>query len=358
MYEGLIKRLLFQMDAENAHHLTARWLGSPLLGPFFPKNPLPKGIERDVFSADLCGIPLENPIGLAAGFDKDAKLLPHLHRFGFGFVEIGTVTAKAQVGNPKPRLFRLPEDQALINRMGFNNDGADAAAERLKGYSARFPVGGNIGKSKVTPLEKAHEDYAYSLKALTPYVDYFVVNVSSPNTPNLRKLQAKEPLAELLRFLKSEDDSGKPLLLKIAPDLTDTALEDIVEVAETCGVEGVIATNTTISREGLKSGKQLLDSMGAGGLSGYPLKSRSLEVLSFLRKNLPANIRLVGVGGIFSGKDVFERIYAGADCVQIYTGLVYRGPKTVALLMKELYAELKKNGFNAVKEAVGKGVVS
>lgn len=353
---ALIKPLLFRFDAEKVHHFATGHLGSPLLKPFLCSNPFPQGIEPERLATEICGIPLKHPVGLAAGFDKDAKYLPYMNRLGFGHVEIGTVTAKAQAGNPKPRLFRLPKDQALINRMGFNNDGADAAKKRLAAFKADFPVGGNIGKSKVTPLEKAHEDYAYSMRAIGAYVDYFVVNVSSPNTPNLRNLQAKEPLTHLLDFLNQQNEWQKPILLKIAPDLTESALEDVVEVVKACRIRGVIANNTTIDRAHLRTPESKVTSIGAGGLSGKPLKSRSLEVLSFLRRHLPPEIGLVGVGGIFTGADVVERILAGADCVQIYSSFVYRGPKTVAYLLSEIAENLHARGLSSIKEAVGKGL--
>lgn len=353
MYQSFIRPLLFKLDAEKAHHFSARLLRSQILSPFFPRTILPAEFPEEMFKTQLCGIPLKHPIGLAAGFDKDAKLLPNLHRLGFSYIEVGTVTAHPQSGNPKPRLFRLPKDQALINRMGFNNDGAEAAASRLKNLKLLHPIGGNIGKSKITPLEKACEDYVFSLKALSPFVDYFVVNVSSPNTPNLRNLQEKKPLAELLFALCQENLSKKPMLLKIAPDLTNDALEDVIEVVIACGIRGVIATNTTISRDGLKTPLRDIERIGGGGLSGAPLKRRALEVVRFLRKGLPEDIRIVGVGGLYTGEDVLQAVMAGTDCVQIYTGLVYRGPKTVALMLKELGIALKKRGFNSLAEAVG-----
>jgi len=356
VYRNFIRPILFKMDAERVHHLAVRGLGSAWLRPFLPdkNSPALQGHER--LRTSLCGIPLKHPVGLAAGFDKDAKLVQSLSRLGFSFVEVGTVTAKPQPGNPRPRLFRLPKDKAIVNRMGFNNDGVDAAVSRLQNTHAPLPLGGNVGKSKVTPLDRASQDYAYSLGALAPLVDYFVVNVSSPNTPGLRQLQAKEPLKELLGFLATVNQSGKPLLLKIAPDLSSGALEDIVDVVETCGINGVIATNTTVSRQGLQSSQADIERCGEGGLSGSPLEKPSRDVLAFLRKNLPESVQLVGVGGIFTGEDVLAKMMAGANCVQIYTSLIYRGPNTVALILDELLTALDQAGFRNVEEAIGAGI--
>lgn len=358
MYTNFIRPILFKFDAERVHHWAVRGLDSPFLKPFLPNQKGLAYVGDGSLETELCGIPLKHPVGLAAGFDKDAKLIKALPRLGFSFVEIGTVTAKAQPGNPKPRLFRLPKDRAVINRMGFNNDGVDAAVQRLEKEPSPLPIGGNLGKSKTTPLERAAEDYAYSLEALAPFVDYFVVNVSSPNTPGLRNLQAKQPLKDLLLYLKGVNEKGKPLLLKIAPDLSMGALEDIVDVVGDCGIEGVIATNTTIARDGLLSSGAAVARCGQGGLSGWPLKQPSLDVLKYLRKNLPTHVQLVGVGGVFSGQDALAKILAGANCVQIYTGLIYRGPNTVGLILSELIRALGEAGFNSVREAIGAGIDS
>ena len=356
VYTNIIRPILFKMDAERAHHWAVRGLSSPLARPFLPSGNSLAFKSGEALRTALCGIQLKHPVGLAAGFDKDAKMLQSLPHLGFSFVEVGTVTAKPQPGNPKPRLFRLPKDCAVVNRMGFNNEGVDVAVSRLQKAPSPLPIGGNIGKSKITPLESASEDYLYSLRALVPFVDYFVVNVSSPNTPGLRELQAKQPLKNLLQCLSEANEAKKPLLLKIAPDLSSGALEDIVEVVEACGVDGVIATNTTIAREGLISSQAEVSRCGAGGLSGLPLKGPSLEVLAFLRKNLPQRVALVGVGGIFTGQDALEKIMAGASCVQIYTGLIYRGPKTVALILEELQKALALAGFRSVQEAIGAAI--
>ncbi len=291
-------------------------------------------VKNDALERELFGLKFKNPVGLAAGFDKDAKLYNELSNFGFGFIEIGTLTPKAQDGNPKKRLFRLKSDQAIINRMGFNNGGVKAAVERLKKNKGVL-IGGNIGKNKITPNERAVEDYKLCFEALFDHVDYFVVNVSSPNTPNLRALQDKEPLTQLLKVLKEENakkSSTKPILLKIAPDLTDEQLTDIIEIVAETKIDGVIATNTTISREGLTS----VNKSETGGLSGRPLTSRSTEVIRFLSEKSNKAFPIIGVGGIHSVKDAMEKFEAGADLVQLYTGFIYEGPKLIKSINKAL----------------------
>jgi dihydroorotate dehydrogenase len=290
---------------------------------------------------------------LAAGFDKNALMLPNLHRLGFSFAEIGTVTARPQPGNARPRLFRLPRDGALINRMGFNNHGADVVAERLQRGGWRLPLGGNIGKSKITPIEKAADDYVYSFERLSSHVDFFVVNVSSPNTPGLRQLQDKQPLRDLLRRLSGENREGKPIFLKIAPDVTEAALADIVDVAVEGGLRGLIVSNTTVSRQDLTSASRQVERIGAGGLSGAPLRDRSTRMLAWMRRALPETMELIGVGGVFHGRDALEKIYAGARAVQIYTALVYRGPRTVARILTELLAAMDEDGVPSIAEAIG-----
>ena len=289
-----------------------------------------KKLERELF-----GIRFTNPVGLAAGFDKDAKLIDELACFGFGFIEIGTLTPRPQPGNDKPRLFRLPADKGLINRLGFNNGGVSAAAQRLVKRKSNVIVGGNIGKNKVTPNENAFDDYKICFEELYPHVDYFVVNVSSPNTPGLRELQEKEPLKKLLTGVKQlslNKPTPKPILLKIAPDLTDTQLADIVEILIDTKTDGVIATNTTITREGLSTDAKEIERIGNGGLSGKPLAARSNEVISFLRLRLGKNYPIIGVGGIMSSDDALAKISAGADLIQVYTGFVYEGPGFVKKL--------------------------
>jgi dihydroorotate dehydrogenase len=271
-------------------------------------------------------------------------------------VEVGTVTAKPQLGNQKPRLFRLLRDEALINRMGFNNEGAEAMAARLQAKTAPIPLGGNIGKSKVTPISMAVTDYLHSFRLLKSHVNYFVVNVSSPNTPNLRRLQEKEPLKELLgRLMDLNKDPALPLLLKIAPDLEEGQLEDIIDVVRETGVNGVIATNTTIGREGLRTPYDRVRKIGAGGLSGRPLTARATEIIRFLRKHLPENIDIVGVGGIHTGDDAYDKLKAGAKALQIYTSLVYRGPHTVVKILAELKKRMADEGVASIKELTSRG---
>jgi dihydroorotate dehydrogenase len=284
----------------------------------------------------LFGIRFPNPVGLAAGFDKDAKLFGPLSNFGFGFIEIGTVTPKSQSGNPKKRLFRLQADQAVINRMGFNNEGVEAAVKRLE-HNKNIIIGGNIGKNKTTPNENAVDDYLICFDALFNHVDYFVVNVSSPNTPNLRDLQDKAPLTALLNTLQERNANKpkrKPILLKIAPDLTDDQLLDIVEIVQTTQIDGLIATNTTLSREGLSSDPQLCAEQG--GLSGRPLTRRSTEVIRFLHQKSDGKIPIIGVGGIYTPEDAIEKLEAGASLLQLYTGFIYEGPAAVKRINKAL----------------------
>ncbi len=297
-----------------------------------------KRLEKTVF-----GITFPNPVGLAAGFDKDAKMFEDLAYCGFGFIEIGTLTPKGQPGNPQPRLFRLKEDNAIINRMGFNNEGVEAAVERLKKRKTKTIIGGNIGKNKVTENEDALKDYILNFNALFDYVDYFVVNVSSPNTPGLRDLQEKEPLKQLLLALMNENKlkaKQKPILLKIAPDLTDSQLDDIIEIVDESKIAGVIATNTTISREGLVTDKNRVAEIGAGGLSGKPVRERSTEVIRYLATKSNKSFPIIGVGGIHSEKDALEKLDAGADLIQLYTGFIYEGPSLVKRINQAI---LKRN---------------
>ena len=291
-------------------------------------------LEREVF-----GLKFENPVGLAAGFDKDAKLFDELGAFGFGFVEIGTVTPLPQEGNPKPRLFRVKQDNALINRMGFNNSGIEAVTSRLRRKKTKLIIGGNIGKNKLTPNEDAVSDYEICFEKLFPYVDYFAVNVSSPNTPGLRDLQEKAPLTALLNRLQelnSANDKRKPILLKIAPDLTNAQLDDIVTIVADTKIDGVIATNTTIDRNGLKTDKNKLKAIGDGGLSGKPVKSRSTEVIKYLADTSNKAFPIIGVGGIHSPEDAFEKLDAGATLVQLYTGFIYEGPALIKRINKAI----------------------
>ncbi|WP_299390194.1 quinone-dependent dihydroorotate dehydrogenase [uncultured Gelidibacter sp.] len=333
MYKTLLRPLLFLFDPESVHHFTfklIRFANTVGFGSVFKSTyqVADKALERQLF-----GLKFPNPVGLAAGFDKDAKLYKELSNLGFGFIEIGTVTPKPQPGNEKPRLFRLKEDSAIINRMGFNNGGVEEAVERLKenaavGNKNRVLIGGNIGKNKITPNEDAVNDYIICFDALFDYVDYFVVNVSSPNTPNLRALQEKKPLTDLLQTLQNKNNlkqKRKPILLKIAPDLTDEQLLDIIDIVNVTKIDGVIATNTTISREGLQSENK--EEMG--GLSGRPLTKRSTEVIRFLAEKSNKAFPIIGVGGIHSPKDALEKLDAGADLVQLYTGFIYEGPQLI-----------------------------
>ena len=340
MYKWLIRPILFSIDPEKIHHLVFKLL------KFQSKIPGSSAFLRASFSVEhaqlerkIFGITFKNPVGLAAGFDKDAKLVDELSALGFGFIEIGTVTPLPQAGNDKPRLFRLPEDHALINRMGFNNEGVDQAKEKLKKRKSSVVIGGNIGKNKITPNEKALDDYAICFETLFPYVDYFVLNISSPNTPGLRDLQDKEPLRKLLFHIKQLSNAKpvyKPVLLKIAPDLTEGQLDDIIEIVRETKLDGVVATNTTVSRAGLRSAQLEVEAIGNGGLSGEPLKFRSTEVIRYLRQKLGRQFPIIGVGGIMNAEDALEKIEAGADLVQLYTGFIYEGPSLIRSINKAI----------------------
>ena len=338
MYKSLIRPLLFRFDPEEVHHFSFKMikimnqlgLGGLIKSAFTIEDP---ALEREVF-----GLKFKNPVGLGAGFDKDAKLYKELSNFGFGFIEIGTLTPKAQSGNPKKRLFRLKEDKAIINRMGFNNGGVEEAVKRLR-KNKNVLIGGNIGKNKITTNAEAITDYEICFEALFPYVDYFVVNVSSPNTPNLRELQDKEPLTRLLNALQIKNNQKlktKPILLKIAPDLTNSQLLDIISIVEETKIDGIIATNTTISRENLKSEVK----SETGGMSGAPLKERSTEVIRFLAEESNHAFPIIGVGGINSPQDAIEKLEAGATLIQVYSGFIYEGPSLIKRINKEL---LKRN---------------
>ena len=322
-----IKNILFQLQPEEAHHFVTRNLKNyaafpgvgKLLDKFYQYNN--PSLEREVF-----GIKFKNPIGLAAGFDKNAEYIEELNHFGFGFIEIGTVTPKPQPGNDAPRMFRLVDDEAIINRMGFNNKGVDFAVSKIRELKNRenYIIGGNIGKNKLTPNEDAVDDYIKCFNALFDYVDYFVVNVSSPNTPGLRDLQEKEPLLYILNYLQqynNQNEKPKPILLKIAPDLTDSQLDDIIDIVTESKIAGVIATNTTISREGLKSDPEIVKE--TGGVSGKPLKNRSTEVIRYLSEKSNKAFPIIGVGGIHSAEDAKEKIEAGASLLQVYTCFIY-----------------------------------
>ena len=333
---------LFLFNPERIHHITFSLIKFGYRIPFVAWvwtrifTVQDNRLKREVF-----GIKFPNPVGLAAGFDKDAKLIDELSCFGFGFIEIGTLTPKPQEGNPQPRLFRLKDDGGIINRMGFNNSGVEDAVTRLKKRNSDIIIGGNIGKNKLTSNEEAGKDYFISFNLLFPFVDYFVVNVSSPNTPGLRDLQEKEPLSNLLNKLQeinNKKEKRKPILLKIAPDLSNEQLDDIIQIVLDTDIDGVIATNTTINRDGLKADDKKLRTIGNGGLSGKPLRKRSLEVIRYLSENSNKSFPIIGVGGIHSPKDVIEKLEAGASLIQIYTGFIYEGP----FLVKRINQALSK----------------
>lgn len=344
MYKSLIRPVLFKFDPEKVHHFTFSAIKSLNKIPGIP------GLLRSLYQVkdpalekELFGIKFPNSVGLAAGLDKDALLYEELGNLGFGFIEIGTLTPRPQPGNPKKRLFRLREDSALINRMGFNNGGVSSAITRLK-KNRHTIIGGNIGKNKDTANEDAVQDYTQCFEELFPYVHYFVVNVSSPNTPNLRALQDKEPLKQLLNTLQQNNLSkpaSKPILLKIAPDLTDEQLLDIIEIVSETRIAGVIATNTTISREGLQSGNK----SEMGGMSGKPLRQRSTEVIRFLHEKSNGAFPIIGVGGIHSPEDALEKLRAGASLIQLYTGFIYEGPALVKAINKKISEEIRKGAL-------------
>lgn len=337
MYK-FFRNILFQFPTETVHHLSMSGL------QFVCATGLGKSVVRKQcqpssarLSQTVFGLKFINPVGLAAGFDKNARYLSELEALGFGAVEIGTVTPLAQDGNPTPRLFRLPADQALINRMGFNNDGVKEITARLENWRNKNPhtkmlIGGNIGKNKVTPNEDAYKDYDICFRALYPYVDYFVVNVSSPNTPGLRALQEKESLRKILSHLQTINvqlNGNKPILLKIAPDLSTHEIDDVIDLALEIKLDGLVATNTTISREGLQTPKEKVEAIGAGGLSGKPVQQRSTEVVRYLASKLEGKIPVIASGGIFNGRDAKEKLDAGASLVQVWTGFIYEGPGIV-----------------------------
>jgi len=366
MYKILIKPIFFLFQPETIHHIVFFFIKLISAIPGVPN--LIKCIyliEDKRLEQKLFGLTFPNPIGLAAGFDKDAKLFDELGNYGFGFIEIGTLTPLPQAGNEKPRMFRLPKDKALVNRMGFNNEGINAAIDRLKKGKTNIIIGGNIGKNKNTPMEDAEDDFLKCFEALFNYVDYFAVNVSSPNTPNLRTLQDKIPLTNLLTRLKKLNTQlaisnsfdgnpkqyskplvragqGRPILLKIAPDLTNEQLDDIIEIIKETKIDGIIATNTTISRKNLQTEISELQIIGAGGLSGKPLTSRSTEVVRYLNEKSNKAFPIIAVGGVHNADDAIEKINAGASLVQIYTGFIYEGPGIAKRINKAL---LKQNIF-------------
>ena len=346
---NLLRSILFLFDPEKVHYFSMNGFKLLLKFPFVKKIFKAQfSIKNDQLKTTALGLKLNNPVGLGAGFDKNAKYLKELETLGFGFVEIGTVTPLPQAGNDKPRLFRLPKDKALINRMGFNNDGAEVIAERLrkfkiKNQKSKIIVGGNIGKNKVTPNEDAWKDYEISFNALHDHVDYFVVNVSSPNTPGLRELQEKDSLKKILGNLQNQNlrkQNPKPILLKIAPDLNWEQIDDVIDLALEIKLDGLVAANTTINRNGLRTKDSELTTIGAGGLSGFPVKERATEIVKYIHQKTNGQIPIIASGGIFTAADAQEKINAGASLVQVWTGFIYEGPSIVKNICKNL--SLKK----------------
>jgi len=363
LYTKILKPYMFTKDPEDAHHLTIgmmKQLGKSSIGRAMLSRMY--GVEEtEVLHQKVWGISFPNPVGLAAGLDKNGEAIPGLSQVGFGFLEIGTLTPKPQEGNERPRLFRLPPDKALINRMGFNNKGVEAAARELTKLKARpIPIGINIGKNKVTPNEQAVEDYQACIKALYPLGDYFVINISSPNTPGLRNLQHGEELKQLLKgvLLEAERQAKqlkvkkKPILVKLAPDVTEEELEAMIESISATKIDGIIATNTTLQRTGLID----MNRHETGGLSGKPLTKRSTEVIAQIYRLTNGKIPIIGVGGIFTGKDAYEKICAGASLVQVYSGLIYEGPEMLRAINEDLKKYLKADGHLNISSAIGSKV--
>ena len=338
---NLLRNLLFLFDAEKVHYFSMNLLKLVCKIPFI------KILLSNVFKVNkpvhALGLEFENMVGLGAGFDKNAKYLTELEVLGFGFVEIGTVTPIAQEGNEKPRLFRLPKDKALINRMGFNNEGAEIISERLSRWRKKNPnskliIGGNIGKNKITPNEDAWKDYEICFKSLYPHADYFVVNVSSPNTPGLRALQEKESLKKIFEIVQRHNHpKTKPILLKIAPDLTTEQIDEIIDLSKEIKLDGLIISNTTIERSDLNTEKRIVEKIGNGGLSGLPLAKRSSSLIKYVSDKTNGNLFIIGSGGIFNSKDAKEKTVAGASLIQVWTGFIYEGPSIV----KKIYKHLK-----------------
>jgi len=358
---SLIRPILFRLPAESAHEFALKALRAGLSTSFAREAVAKRLVTREFGSLNRFGLEFSNPIGLAAGFDKNGSYTRELVSLGFGFIEVGTVTNQSQPGNPKPRLFRLPKDRALINRLGFNNLGATEVARNLRATRSNCVIGVNIGKSRSVEIADAVDDYLASFDAVYEVADYIAVNVSSPNTPNLRELQAANLLKDLLTALQRRNAKlaaqssceRKPLLLKIAPDLSESEIEEIVAVAVRANIAGIIATNTTVRREALQTPATEVQRFGDGGLSGAPLRSRSNEVISFIYNLTRGTLAIIGVGGVFSAEDAWEKICAGASLVQLYTGFIYEGPGVVHRINEGLAAIMKREGFTSIDEAVG-----
>lgn len=359
-----MRPILFRLPAESAHEFALKSLSIAL------SSQTARGLAARRFrpapfaKLQRFGLDFPNPIGLAAGFDKNGTAAQALAALGFGFIEVGSVTAEAQPGNPRPRLFRLPRDRALINRAGFNNCGAAQLAETIRRRRPECVLGVNIGKSRSVPIEEAIPDYLKSFAAVYDIADYIAINVSSPNTPNLRELQRPEMLAELLKSLQKRNDElaerslrrqPKPLLLKIAPDLTEPEIQSIVDIATGLKIAGLIATNTTVSRDGLQTSRAEIEKYGQGGLSGAPLRDRANEVIALIHRLTRGEMPIIGVGGVFTAEDAWEKICAGASLIQLYTGFIYEGPSVARRINEGLAAIMKREGFRSLDEAIGCG---
>ncbi len=360
-YKSILRPILFRLPAESAHEFATSSLNLALKSDSI-RGAVQRRTQVNTFGKlSRFGLDFENPIGLAAGFDKNGTAAQALAALGFGFIEIGTVTAEAQPGNPKPRLFRLPQDRALINRLGFNNCGASQLAENIKRHRPNCILGVNIGKSRSVAIEDAIPDYLKSLDAIYDVADYIAVNVSSPNTPNLRELQQASRLQDLLSALQQRNKelaqaqvrNSKPLLLKIAPDLTEADIESIIEVASSTGVAGIIATNTTVSRDGLLTPANEVQTYGDGGLSGAPLRKKSNHVISLIHRLTHGKLPIIGVGGVATAEDAWEKICAGASLIQLYTGFIYEGPGVARRINQGLVDILRREGFDTLDESVG-----
>ncbi|MFA8299592.1 MAG: quinone-dependent dihydroorotate dehydrogenase [Hyphomicrobiales bacterium] len=345
MYKSIIRPLLFKLQPETIHHIVVKMLK---IGFAIPGM---KCLIHSIFTVndsrlekEVCGIKFKNPVGIAAGFDKEAAFYNELSNLGFGYIEVGTVTPEGQAGNPKPRSFRIKKDKGLINRMGFNNRGLNFAVENLKKRKTHAVIGGNIGKNTNTPNENALQDYEKCFNGLYDYVDYFVVNVSCPNITNLRELQDQDKLMSILSRLKelrSQKEKHKPIFLKVSPDLNQGQLDEVIQIIDSTKIDGVVATNTTVSRSNLNTDIQTIEAIGNGGMSGKPIKDRATEVIRYLSEKSNKSFAIIGVGGIFTPEDAIEKLEAGADIIQVYTGFIYEGPMIAKKINKRILKEIK-----------------